>query len=173
MGLQPPIAMTSMDRRLGAGLRRRYGSGSLGTAGQVAALALAPAFRLAVAALIVAPRTRRAGAEALVSGTLAALAARAARDRVGRPRPGPRTEGGFPSRHAAAAVAIARAAGRVEPGLRLPFAAAAAAGLAGRVLTGEHEPADIGAGAALGWVADRTVEAAVASWGPGGRGSGH
>ncbi len=161
MGLWAAAALTSIDRRLGADLRRRYGRGAPGAAGQVAAEALSPAFRLVVAALIVVPRTRRAGAEALASGTLAAVAARVARDRLGRPRPGPRADAGFPSRHAAAAVAIARAAGRVEPRLRLPLALAAAAGLAGRVLTGEHEPGDIGAGAALGWAVDRAVERLV------------
>ncbi len=111
---------------------------------------MSPAFRLAVAALILRPSSRRTGIEALAAGVGAALTARALRDRLGRPRPGRRTEGGFPSRHAAASAAIAGAVARRDR--RVGGALALAAGLGGiaRVATAEHEPGDIAAGVALG-----------------------
>jgi membrane-associated phospholipid phosphatase len=115
---------------------------------------------MVVALLILRRGRRRTGLHALASGVAAAMAARALRDRVGRPRPGDRPDGGFPSRHAAAAAAIARAASRREPRLGRALAAAAALGLAGRVATAEHDPADIAAGAALGLAAERLVHSA-------------
>lgn len=152
------VAFGSFDRR--AGQRVRNGIARLpggAAASRIASGALAPAFEALVAALLVRSHARRAGVEALVAGAGASLAARAARDAIARPRPGPRAEGGFPSRHAAAAVAIARAVARRHPGLRPWVAAAAAAGLVGRVATGQHDPGDIVAGAALGWSVDRLV----------------
>jgi hypothetical protein len=38
---------------------------------------------------------------------------------------------------------------------------AAAAGLTGRVVAGEHDPADIAAGAALGWASGWVIERAT------------
>jgi undecaprenyl-diphosphatase len=151
--------LTGLDRRLGAAARERAGRvpGLRGLAA-LAARALSPGFRIAVAAMIARPRTRRAGLEALACGVVAALAARALRDRLGRPRPGARRDGGFPSRHAAAATAIARAAGRHDPALGRALGSAAALGLAGRVVTADHEPADIVAGAALGLAVAAAVE---------------
>ena len=102
--------------------------------------------------MVLNPRTRAAGLRALVAGVAAALLARAARDRIGRRRPGARAEGGFPSRHAAAAAAIAHAVART-PGSGAAGAllgVAAVAGVTGRVASAEHEPADIAAGALLG-----------------------
>ncbi len=130
-------------------------------AGRLAGDALAPAFEGLVAGLLVRRAVRRSGIEALAAGVLAAGAARVARDRVARPRPGTRTEGGLPSRHAAAAVAITRVVSRRHPRLRPWLVAAVAAGLIGRVVTGDHDPADIAAGAALGWVSDRAVDWAI------------
>ena len=129
--------------------------------------ALAPAFRLLVAAMIVSRPGRRAGVEALAAALGAAGAARIIRDAVGRPRPGPRTDGGMPSRHAAAATAIARAVGRHHPGLAPLLVVAAGAGLAARVASAEHDPADIAAGVALGWAADRLVQLAAGTRGRG------
>jgi len=126
---------------------------------------LAPAFRLVVAAMIVSRPGRRAGLEALAAALGAAGAARVIRDAVGRPRPGPRGDGGMPSRHAAAATAIARAIGRHHPGLAPLLAVAAGAGLAARVAVAEHDPADIVLGAALGWTADRLVQRLAGAWG--------
>ena len=111
---------------------------------------MSPAFRLAVAAMILRPSSRRAGVEALAAGVGAALVARALRDRLGRPRPGARVEGGFPSRHAAAAAAIAGSVARHDRRLGASLALAAGIGGAARVATAEHEPGDIAAGAALG-----------------------
>ena len=105
--------------------------------------------------LLLTPGRRRAGARALAAAALASLAALALRDRLGRRRPGPRPEGGFPSRHAAAATAIACAVGRDDPAAARVLAAAAALGLAARVATGDHEPADIACGAR--WAGPRLI----------------
>jgi undecaprenyl-diphosphatase len=151
-------AFGSFDRQVGQRVRNGIAAFPGGaTASRVASDALAPAFEALVAALLVRSHARRAGLEALVAGAGASLAARVARDAIARPRPGPRADGGFPSRHAAAAVAIACTVTRRHPGLRPWVVAAAAAGLIGRVATGQHDPGDIVAGAALGWSADRIV----------------
>jgi membrane-associated phospholipid phosphatase len=151
--------LTRLDRRAGAALRPAVRAVPAGPdAARIAAGALSPGFRALVAVLIARPSTRRLGLEALAAGVAAALAARALRDGLARPRPGGRTEGGFPSRHAAAATAIARAAGRRRPALGGALALAAAVGLAARVADAEHEPADILAGVALGLAAQRALE---------------
>lgn len=111
---------------------------------------MSPAFRIAVAALILRPSSRRTGIEALAAGVAAALVARALRDRLGRPRPGTRPEGGFPSRHAAASAAIAGTVARRDRRVGGALALAAGVGGAARVATAEHEPGDIAAGIALG-----------------------
>ena len=152
----------SFDRRLGRRMRDALAVLPGGTrAGRVASESLAPAFEALVVALLTRPGARRAGLETLLSGAAASTVARLARDAIARPRPGPRPEGGFPSRHAAAAVAIAGAATRHHPRLRPWLAAAIVAGLAGRVATGDHEPSDIVAGAVLGWSVDRLVARAA------------
>ncbi len=144
-------ALLRLDRRLGAEVRRATGAvPGAPAAASVLARTMSPAFRVAVAAMIVAPATRRAGVRALAAGAVASLVARALRDHLGRPRPGARPDGGFPSRHAAAAGGIAMAASRAHPAIGAGLAAAGAAGLAARVATAEHEPADIAAGLALG-----------------------
>jgi undecaprenyl-diphosphatase len=148
-----------MDRRAGARLRRAVAAVPGGRrCARLAAGALSPGFRLAVALMIARGGSRRAGLEALAASVGAATAARLLRDRLARRRPGPRDDGGFPSRHAAAATAIARAAARHHAGLGRALAAAAAVGLLARVASADHDPADIAAGAALGLAADRTVE---------------
>lgn len=119
---------------------------------------MSPVFRIVVGALVVAPATRTTGLRALAAGAGASLAARALRDRLGRPRPGERADGGFPSRHAAAAVAIATAAGRRDPRIRAVLAGAAFTGLFARIVDAEHEPADIVVGAALGLATTRLLE---------------
>jgi membrane-associated phospholipid phosphatase len=108
--------------------------------------------------MLVRPALRRGGIEALAAGALAGSAARVARDWIARPRPGTRPDGGLPSRHAAAAVAIALIVSRRHPRLRPWLVLAATAGLTGRVVAGDHDPADIAAGAALGWASDWIVE---------------
>jgi membrane-associated phospholipid phosphatase len=151
-----------LDRRAGAWLRARLGRGPRAErTARLAAAALGPAFRALVAVLALRPASRRAGIEALASATLAAGLARALRDHIGRPRPGPRPEGGMPSRHAAAAVAIASSVGRHDPAAGRALAGAAALGLMGRVASGDHDPADILAGGALGVAAAACVAVAV------------
>ncbi len=148
-----------MDRRLGARLRRAAGALPGGPeAAALAAAAMSPAFRVTVAVMIARPGSRRAGLEALAAGVVAATAARLLRDRLARPRPGRRAEGGFPSRHAAASAAIAVTAARHHRGLGRALAAAAGVGMLARVASAEHEPADVAAGAALGLAAARALE---------------
>lgn len=152
----------SLDRSLGRAIRALVAVIPGGTrAGRVAGDVLAPAFKGLVAGMLVRPALRPGGIEVLAAGTLAASAARLARDRIARPRPGIRTEGGLPSRHAASAVAIARGASRRHPRMRPWLFAAATVGLVGRVVAGHHDPADIAAGAALGWASDWVVERAA------------
>lgn len=150
--------LSTLDRRAGRRLRalaaRTPGASD---AARLSADVMSPAFRLTVASLIARPRRRRAGIEALAAGVLAAAAARAVRDRLGRPRPGPRPDGGLPSRHAAAAVAIARSVGRHHPRTGGVLTVVAAIGLAGRVVARHHDPADVAAGALLGAGVDRAV----------------
>ena len=86
----------------------------------------------------------------LLAGGGAAVLARGLRDGIGRPRPGAREEGGFPSRHAAAAAAITAMALSRKPALGLLLGGVAVVGLTARVASAEHEPADIAAGALLG-----------------------
>jgi len=150
--------LDDLDRRMGASARRRLREVPGGrVAAWLAATALGPSFRMLVAALLLTAGRRRTGVEALAGSAIASWGARFLRDRLGRPRPGRRTEGGFPSRHAAAAVAIARAVGRADPVAGRILAAGAAVGLAGRVASAEHDPADVIAGAALGWAVARLV----------------
>jgi membrane-associated phospholipid phosphatase len=149
-----------LDRRAGAWVRARLSRRPRADrTARLAATALGPAFRALIVVLLSRPGGRRDGIEALASATLAAGLARALRDRIGRPRPGPRTEGGMPSRHAAAAVAIATSVGRRRPAAGRALAGAAALGLLGRVASGDHDPADILAGGALGRVAAACVAA--------------
>jgi undecaprenyl-diphosphatase len=143
--------LSRLDRRLGDALRRVAAAvpGGLAAAAIVAGV-MSPAFRLAVAAMILRRRTRGTGVRCLAAGVAAGVAARLLRDRLGRPRPGGRAEGGFPSRHAAAATAIATAASPGAPRVARVLAGAAVVGLTARVAAAEHDPADIAAGAALG-----------------------
>ncbi|MGD9571198.1 MAG: phosphatase PAP2 family protein [Thermoleophilia bacterium] len=152
-------ALLRLDRRLGAGVRRAAAAtpGAQATATALAET-MSPAFRIVVGALIVVPATRATGVRALAAGAGASLVARALRDRLGRPRPGARTEGGFPSRHAAASAAIAATVGAGLPRAGGALTAAAAAGLLARVATAEHEPADILAGVALGLATAAALE---------------
>jgi membrane-associated phospholipid phosphatase len=154
--------LRSFDRRLGQRMRDRLTASPGGArASRAASEALAPAFEALVVAMLTRPRARRAGLEALLAGAAASTVARFARDAIARPRPGTRPEGGFPSRHAAAAVAIAGAATRHYPRLRPWLAAATVAGLAGRVATGHHDPGDLAGGVLLGWSVDRLVARAT------------
>jgi len=150
--------LTGIDRRAGAVLRSTVARAPGGSrAARIAASALSPGFRVLVAAMIAVPSTRRAGLQAGAAGVGAAVAARLLRDRLGRPRPGSRQDGGFPSRHAAAATAIGRAIARRHPAAGALVLCAALVGMAGRVATAEHDPADILAGAALGLAAESAL----------------
>jgi len=147
------------DRRLGEALRRAVGRVPGGVrAGRMVSGAMEPAFQALVAAMLVRPDARPAGVRALVGGAAASTLARVVRDAVGRPRPGDRRDAGFPSRHAAAAVAIARAAGRRHRSLRPWLACASIVGLAARVAAAEHDPADIAAGALIGLSVDGLLD---------------
>lgn len=143
--------LSELDRRAGQALREIVNQRpeALRVA-QVGSEAFAPTFRLAVAAAVMGRATRRQGVHALLSAGTAAGVARLARDAIGRPRPGSRREGGFPSRHAAAGAAIATSASKAPPGIGATLWVAMAIGSACRVATGEHEVGDVVAGAALG-----------------------
>lgn len=136
---------------MGSAVRRSVASvpGGPGVASGLAAT-MSPAFRVAVGLLIASPSRRGTGVRALITAVSAATAARLLRDRLGRRRPGPRAEGGFPSRHAAAAAAIATTAVSGGAAIGGVLAGAAVIGGIARVAAGEHEPGDILAGAALG-----------------------
>lgn len=123
----------------------------------VASNAMSPAYRIAVALLIVWRPTRRRGIEALIAAGLATLLSTQLRDAIDRPRPGERHEGGLPSRHAAAAVAIATVCGARSRGRTGLLGLITSVGLLGRVTTGNHDPADIVSGAILGGVIARIV----------------
>lgn len=155
-------ALARADRTAGRAVRRA-GAHLPGAASgaRIAARTLSPAFRGAVVALVLVRPTRPAGVAALGAGVAAGLAARAMRDRIGRRRPGARGDGGFPSRHAAASVAIARAVQRRRPAVGAALWGVALAGLLGRVVTADHDPADIVAGAVVGLVAEGATTAAL------------
>ncbi len=146
------------DRDLGGRLRVRVGArrqmaGLFGLAADV----MSPAYRVLVLTLILWRPTRARGLRALVASVLAALIAKRLRDAIRRPRPGCRPEGGLPSRHAAAAAAIAVVVSERRAGLGLPMALITAVGLVGRVTTGDHDPADVISGAVLGGIVARGV----------------
>jgi membrane-associated phospholipid phosphatase len=149
---------SSFDRRLGHAVRTAVHALPGGAvAARAAADALAPAFEGLLVAMVTRPEMRRDGLRAGAAAVLAATSARVARDTIGRPRPGERSDGGLPSRHAAAAVAIACAVTRRHRRLGGALAVAAGVGLLGRVVTGDHDPADIAAGAVLGASVDWLV----------------
>ena len=140
-----------LDRALGARLRARLaGRPRTARALAIAADALSPLYRAVVLVLILWRPTRARGVRALVAAVSAAVIAKGMREAIARPRPGLRADGGLPSRHAAAAVAITGIVAQRRRGLGLPMAAITAFGLLGRVSSGDHEPADIVAGAVLG-----------------------
>ncbi len=140
-----------VDRRVGRIARGRVARVPGGPEGaRLLADATAPAFQLLVGALVVLPGSRATGLRALAVGGTAAMVARALREGIGRERPGARDDGGFPSRHATTATAIALVVARDRPVLGTAALLAAAAGLAARVASADHEPLDIVAGAALG-----------------------
>ena len=139
------------DRRAGSHLRSRVQAVHGGhESARLAADTMAPAFQALALGLLLMPGSRMLGARAAVAGAAAGLLARVARDAIGRPRPGARAEGGFPSRHAASAAAIALVVSRERPVLGAAAMLLAATGLAARVAAADHEPLDIVAGAGLG-----------------------
>lgn len=133
---------------------------------------------LAIAAGLVTRNGRlvRTGARALASHTLATIVKDVIKHRVDRSRP--RSNGGskptiksgrntakeetsFPSGHSAGAAAVASAFGRDFPEYRT--AAYSAAGLIAlaQVPRCSHYPSDVGAGVAIGLVADAAVDNAL------------
>lgn len=152
--------LAAVDRRLGQAMRARIGAHpAVDRAARIAAAGLAPAFEGMVAALVAERPTRAAGLRAGSAAVCGALVAKGLRDAIGRPRPGERAEGGFPSRHAAAATAIVRSIGRSNRHVGRALGVVAAIGLVGRIATGEHDPADIVAGAAVGGATEWAVAA--------------
>ena len=145
------MSLFHRDRRLGARIRAAVARVRGGpTVARALAGATSPVFQMAVGATLAARGTRLTGAQMLAAGAGGATVARVLRDAIARPRPGARDEGGFPSRHAAAATAIAGVA--LSRGHRwgAMLALGAAVGSLARIATADHEPADIAAGAVLG-----------------------
>ena len=150
--------LLQLDRHLGLTVRRLVGTLSWGpSAARVTARLMSPAFRAAVAVMILRRRTRATGLRCLAAGVTAGVTARLLRDRLRRPRPGDRADGGLPSRHAAASAAIARTAAAGAPRAGRAMAVGAVVGMAARVAAAEHDPADVAAGAALGLASARAV----------------
>jgi len=147
-----------LDRELGARMRGRVARrGRIARTLAVAGGTMSPLYRIMILALILWRPTRMRGIRALIGAVAAAMIARRMRDGIARPRPGGRAEGGLPSRHAAAAVAIAGIVAERRRRLGLPMAVITAIGLSGRISTGDHDPADVVAGAVLGGVVARVV----------------
>jgi membrane-associated phospholipid phosphatase len=147
-----------LDRELGARLRDRVAARPrVARALAIAADVMSPAYRVIVVVLILWRPTRMRGVRALIAAASAALIAKRMRDAIDRPRPGLRAEGGLPSRHAAAAVAIAGIVAERRRALGLPMAAITAVGLTGRISSGDHDPVDVVAGALLGGIVARVV----------------
>lgn len=156
--MTPLDRVSSLDRALGDRIRSAAaGSPGLVTGARVAAATMAPAFEFLVAAAVARRRTRAAGLVLLASAGGASLLALVIRDRLARPRPGARPEGGMPSRHAAAASAIATTLARRRSPLSVPAWGGLAVGGAARVVTGDHEPGDIVLGALLGAAVGSTL----------------
>ena len=156
-------AIASGDRRLGAALRSRARrTPALVRGADLTASGMSTVFRAGVALAIVARPTRGAGVQAAVAAEIAARIAGVARTRLGRRRPNPSADAGFPSRHAAAAAAIAAIAAAHDRRVGALAATSAAVGLTARVLAGRHEPADIVAGVLLGLSAAAIVRRSAA-----------
>lgn len=123
-------------------------------------------------------RMVRAGARMLAAHTLATAAKNFIKQRVdrGRPRkgrgakahrptPGGKTakaDTSFPSGHTAGAVAVGLAFARDYPEYRVPALGAAGAISLAQIPRCAHYPTDVGAGAAIGWVAEMAVSLAGA-----------
>jgi len=154
--------LDALDREAGRWLRRSAALARVGAVGTAASRTLGPVFRVVVAVLILRRRDRRVGVAAGAAAVTAAVAAGRLRLMIGRRRPDARWEGpGFPSRHAAAAAAIATSVGRRRPALGRLLAAGAVVGVAGRVVDGRHDPADVLAGATLGVAVGRAADRVI------------
>ncbi len=151
-------AVLRIDRHLGNAARARVRAVQGGPeVARFIADVTAPAFQLLVGMLVVVPESRRIGLRALAVGGVTAGIARVTRDGFARPRPGVRTDGGFPSRHAATATAIALTIARDKPLLGAVAMMTASAGLIARVASADHDPLDIVVGAGLGAVVGRIM----------------
>jgi membrane-associated phospholipid phosphatase len=161
------------------------GSPAMEALGRFASLGDQPPLRTLCAAVIAAGvaggnrRLARAGVRMLVAHTLATLAKDFVKERVDRtrprskgdrgkdpvPRPGRHTakeETSFPSGHSAGAAAVARAFARDYPEYAAPAYAVGGALALAQIPRCAHYPTDVGAGLALGLVAEAVVDIGVA-----------
>ncbi|MBL6633369.1 MAG: phosphatase PAP2 family protein [Thermoleophilia bacterium] len=151
-------AVLAADRRAGREVRDRVRALPAGhESARLAADAMAPAFQALVLSLLLLPGSRLLAVRAAAAGAAAGLVARVARDAIDRPRPGGRTEGGFPSRHAASSTAIAMVVARQRPVLGAVARMMAVTGMAARVAAADHDPLDVVAGAGLGAAVARVM----------------
>lgn len=154
--------LTAADRRVGRLVRRHAAAHpGIDRVARTSSVLLAPAFEGLVAALVAGRATRPSGLRAGAAAVAGATVAKALRDAIDRPRPGPRHDGGFPSRHAAAASAIVRSVGRSNRPAGRVLLLVATAGLVGRIVTSDHDPADIVAGVVVGAAVEAIVNRAV------------
>jgi len=123
------------------------------------------------------PDLTRAGARMIASHLLATALKNVVKHRVDRtrpfavsdqedlkPRPGQdrsKEETSFPSGHTAGAVAVAEALAREVPGARTAARAGAAFIALAQIPRSAHYPTDVGAGLAIGWLAEQAVDKAA------------
>lgn len=131
---------------------------------------------LATGLVLKQPRLARAGARMLASFLLATFAKNQIKHRIDRTRPfvvaekgryqrGPGTNrdkshSSFPSGHTAGSLAVAQALGREFPRLATPARLTAAAIALVQIPRCAHYPSDVGAGAAIGILAEALVDRA-------------
>jgi undecaprenyl-diphosphatase len=127
------------------------------------------------------PRTLRAGARMMAAHVVAIVLKSAFKHSIDRTRPDLIAEGryklgkgerdehdfnSFPSGHTASSIAVARAVGREYPGLHGAALATASAVAVTQVVRSAHYVSDIVAGAAVGLVAEKAIDAAFRRFHP-------
>lgn len=174
-----PLPGEAADIALGIALARHKDTtavrivGALSEVGAWEMLVAVSATTLAVGVARRDPRTITAGRHMLGAGLLASLVKTTMKRFVHRSRPnvvmetgryergwfgpndGPRQS--FPSGHAAAGVAVARAIGRACPEYRTAAGIGAGVIVAAQLLRGAHYPSDVVAGTVIGLAAEAAV----------------
>lgn len=178
---KPARTLLAVDAAAAEAAAPYQGSAAMEALGRFASLGDQPPLRTLCAATIAAGlaggnrRLARAGLRMLVAHTLATLAKDFVKHRVDRTRP--RSKGGkgkdhvprpgrhtakevtsFPSGHSAGAAAVAGAFARDYPEYAAPAYGAAGALALAQIPRCAHYPTDVGAGLAIGLVAEAVVD---------------